>query len=81
MPYYLETVLVERTTSLFVFYVYAHDILLICIWQNTNPKYPTAIVTPDQEAQVAVALRTLLDNNGFHGVKIVGYVCSYPRCV
>jgi hypothetical protein len=40
--------------------------------QNANPTYPTAIVTADQEAQVAMALRTLLDNNGFSGVKIVG---------
>ncbi|KAF9514583.1 glycoside hydrolase family 30 protein [Hydnum rufescens UP504] len=40
--------------------------------QNVNPTYPTAIVTADQEAQVAMALRALLDKNGFSGVKIIG---------
>ncbi|GJE98275.1 glycoside hydrolase family 30 protein [Phanerochaete sordida] len=41
--------------------------------ENSNPSYPTAIVTATQEAQVATALRTLMNNNGFSGTRIVGY--------
>ncbi|KAL1725970.1 glycoside hydrolase family 30 protein [Schizophyllum commune] len=41
--------------------------------QNSNPTYPTAVFTPAQEAQVGNALRALMDNNGFGGVKLVGY--------
>lgn len=41
--------------------------------QNSNPTYPTALVTVAQEAQIGNALRTLLNNNGFSGVKIIGY--------
>ncbi|KAL1740014.1 glycoside hydrolase family 30 protein [Schizophyllum fasciatum] len=41
--------------------------------QNSNPTYPTAILTPAQEAQIGSALRTLMNNNGFGGVKLVGY--------
>jgi O-glycosyl hydrolase len=40
---------------------------------NNNPTYPTAVFTASQEAQVAVALRSLLDANGLSGVKIIGY--------
>lgn len=42
--------------------------------KNFSPTYPTALVSASQEAQVAAALRTLLDNNGFSAVKIVGCV-------
>ncbi|PSR70551.1 hypothetical protein PHLCEN_2v13590 [Hermanssonia centrifuga] len=41
--------------------------------ENSNPTYPTCIVTATQEAQIATALRTLMNNNGFSGVKIIGY--------
>lgn len=40
---------------------------------NSNPTYPTALVSVAQEAQIGTALRTLLNNNGFSGVKIIGY--------
>lgn len=39
---------------------------------NDNGSYPTSKWTPEQEAAVAVALRALLNNNGFSGVKIMG---------
>ncbi|GJJ08145.1 hypothetical protein Clacol_002353 [Clathrus columnatus] len=41
--------------------------------QNSNPTYPTALVNVSLEAQVGLQLRTLLNNNGFSNVKIVGY--------
>ena len=41
--------------------------------ENSNPTYPTAIVTATQEAQVATALRTLMNNNGFSGTRIIGF--------
>ena len=41
--------------------------------ENSNPTYPTAIVTASQEAQIATALRTLMNNNGFSGTRIIGY--------
>jgi hypothetical protein len=41
--------------------------------ENSNPSYPTAIVTAAQEAQVATALRTLMNNNGFSGTRIIAY--------
>ena len=40
--------------------------------QNSNPTYSTAVFTPAQEAQVGNALRSLMNNNGFGGVKIIG---------
>jgi hypothetical protein len=40
--------------------------------KNSKPTYPTVLVCACQEAQVAVALRTLLDNNGFSVEKIIG---------
>ncbi|GLB44591.1 putative glycosyl hydrolase 30 family protein [Lyophyllum shimeji] len=41
--------------------------------QNVNPTYPTAKLTPAQEGQIGVALRKLMDANGFSGVKLIGY--------
>lgn len=41
--------------------------------QNSNPTYPSALITVSQEAQIGTALRTLLNNNGFSGVRIIGY--------
>ncbi|KDQ09357.1 glycoside hydrolase family 30 protein [Botryobasidium botryosum FD-172 SS1] len=41
--------------------------------ENSNPTYPTALVAPDVAALVGNALRTLLNNNGFSRVKIIGY--------
>jgi hypothetical protein len=41
--------------------------------QNSNPTYPTAKFTYQQEGQVATALRSLLDSNGYTSVRIVGY--------
>lgn len=41
--------------------------------QNSNPTYPTSTLTPAHEAQIGKALRTLMNNNGFSGVKLVGY--------
>ena len=53
---------------------------------NSNPTYPTCSFTAAQEAAVAKALRTLLNNNGFSAVKIVGYEhnwdnTAYPKTV
>ncbi|KAI0769030.1 glycoside hydrolase [Trametes elegans] len=41
--------------------------------ENYNPTYPTCVMTAAQEADIAKALRTLMNNNGFSGVKIIGY--------
>ncbi|KAF7304080.1 Glycoside hydrolase family 30 protein [Mycena indigotica] len=41
--------------------------------ENSNPTYPTCTWTPAQEGQVGAALRTLLNNNGLSGVKLIGY--------
>ncbi|OJT08110.1 Endo-1,6-beta-D-glucanase [Trametes pubescens] len=41
--------------------------------ENYNPTYPTCVFTAAQEAQVAKTLRTLMNNNGFSGTKIIGY--------
>ncbi|KAG6908879.1 hypothetical protein DXG01_002953 [Tephrocybe rancida] len=41
--------------------------------QNSNPTYPTSTLTPAVEGQIGTGLRTLLNNNGLSGVKIVGY--------
>ncbi|KIY71901.1 glycoside hydrolase family 30 protein [Cylindrobasidium torrendii FP15055 ss-10] len=52
--------------------------------QNDNPTYPTSTLTPATEAQIGIALRSLMDNNGFGGVKLIGYehnwdnAASYP---
>ena len=41
--------------------------------QHSDSSYPTMLLSVSQEAIVGVALRRLLDNNGFSCVKIVGY--------
>ncbi|KAF8064208.1 glycoside hydrolase [Lyophyllum atratum] len=41
--------------------------------QNVNPTYPTAKLTPAQEGQIGNALRSLMNANGFSGVKLIGY--------
>ncbi|KAJ7871665.1 glucan endo-1,6-beta-glucosidase [Mycena olivaceomarginata] len=41
--------------------------------ENSNPTYPTCTMTPAVEGQIGAALRTLLNNNGLSGVKLVGY--------
>ncbi|TBU27192.1 glycoside hydrolase [Dichomitus squalens] len=41
--------------------------------ENSNPTYPTCKVSASQEAQIGIALRSLMDSNGFSGVKIIGY--------
>ncbi|PIL22448.1 hypothetical protein GSI_15136 [Ganoderma sinense ZZ0214-1] len=41
--------------------------------ENSNPTYPTCKVSASQEAAIGIALRSLMDNNGFSGTKIVGY--------
>ena len=41
--------------------------------QHSDGSYPTMLLSVSQEAAVGVALQRLLDNNGFSGVKIVGY--------
>ncbi|TEB21233.1 glycoside hydrolase [Coprinellus micaceus] len=52
--------------------------------QNSNPTYPTCLMSPDLEARIVLNLRDLLDSNGLGNVKIVGYehnwdhATSYP---
>lgn len=41
--------------------------------ENSDPTYPTCIFTPTQEANVGIALRPLMDDNGFGGTRIVAY--------
>ncbi|KAH9847929.1 glycoside hydrolase [Lenzites betulinus] len=41
--------------------------------ENSNPTYPTCKISASQEAQIGTALRTLMNSNGFSGVRIVGY--------
>ncbi|KAF8588225.1 glycoside hydrolase family 30 protein [Ramaria rubella] len=41
--------------------------------QNSNPTYPSALVSASTEAQIGQQLRTLLNNNGLSSVKIIGY--------
>jgi O-glycosyl hydrolase len=41
--------------------------------QNSQASYPTMLLPVSQAAAVGVALRALLDSNGFSGVKIIGY--------
>ncbi|RXW18288.1 hypothetical protein EST38_g7567 [Candolleomyces aberdarensis] len=41
--------------------------------QNSNPTYPTCLMTPDVEAGIVVALRNALDSTGLGRIKIVGY--------
>ncbi|KAL0564533.1 hypothetical protein V5O48_017513 [Marasmius crinis-equi] len=41
--------------------------------QNSDSTYPTTTYTPQLEAQVGQALRSLLNNNALGGVKIIAY--------
>lgn len=41
--------------------------------QNSNPTYPTCIMTPDVEGQIGSDLQSLLKSSSLSGVKIVGY--------
>ncbi|ESK96732.1 glycoside hydrolase family 30 protein [Moniliophthora roreri MCA 2997] len=41
--------------------------------QNNNPTYPTSTYSPQLEAQVGSALRSLMNSNGLGSVKLIGY--------
>jgi len=41
--------------------------------ENSNDSYPTCDMPVGVEAQIATALRQLLDNGGYSSVKIIGY--------
>ncbi|KAJ7873048.1 glycoside hydrolase [Mycena olivaceomarginata] len=41
--------------------------------QNSKTSYPTTSMTVAVHAQVGIALRTLMNNNGFSTVKLIGY--------
>ncbi|KAG1839309.1 glycoside hydrolase family 30 protein [Suillus subalutaceus] len=41
--------------------------------ENSDTTYPTCDMPVATEAQIGLALRTLLNNDGFSGVKIIGY--------
>ncbi|OAX37370.1 glycoside hydrolase family 30 protein [Rhizopogon vinicolor AM-OR11-026] len=41
--------------------------------ENSDSTYPSCDMPVTTEAQIGLALSTLLDNNGFSGVKIIGY--------
>ncbi|KZP07267.1 glycoside hydrolase family 30 protein [Athelia psychrophila] len=41
--------------------------------ENSNPTYPSANILVAQEAQIGLALRPLMNNNGFSAVKLVGF--------
>ncbi|KAK0463046.1 glucan endo-1,6-beta-glucosidase [Desarmillaria tabescens] len=41
--------------------------------ENSNPTYPTCTMPVSVEAQIGTALRTLMNNNGFSSVKLIGY--------
>ncbi|KAJ7438487.1 glycoside hydrolase family 30 protein, partial [Mycena latifolia] len=41
--------------------------------QYSDTSYPSTTVPAATEATIALALRTLMNNNGFSGVKIIGY--------
>jgi O-glycosyl hydrolase len=52
--------------------------------ENNNPTYPTCVYSASQNAQIAGALKTLLNNNGLGSVKVLAYehnwdhASSYP---
>ena len=50
-----------------------NDTLLQNEPENSDSTYPTCKVSSSQEAQIASALRTLMNNNGFSNTKIIGY--------
>lgn len=41
--------------------------------ENSNPTYPSCSMPVSVEAQIGIALRSLMDSNGFSSTKIVGY--------
>ncbi len=41
--------------------------------ENSNPTYPTCSMSVAVEAQIGAALRTLMNNNGFSSVKLIGF--------
>ncbi|KAJ8461900.1 hypothetical protein ONZ51_g11249 [Trametes cubensis] len=41
--------------------------------ENSNPTYPTCKISASQEAQIGSTLRSLMNSNGFSGVRIIGY--------
>lgn len=40
---------------------------------NSNPTYPTCLMTPDDEGQIGVQLRSLLNGAGLGNTKIIGF--------
>ncbi|EED83900.1 hypothetical protein POSPLDRAFT_134943 [Postia placenta Mad-698-R] len=40
---------------------------------NSNPSYPTNLIDPFWESQVATKLRSLMNSNGFSGTDIIGF--------
>ncbi|KAF8335211.1 glycoside hydrolase family 30 protein [Amanita rubescens] len=49
--------------------------------QNSNPTYPTCTISPNVEALLGNALRSLLNNNGLASVKIVAYEHNWNDAV
>ncbi|KAH7929968.1 glycoside hydrolase family 30 protein [Leucogyrophana mollusca] len=41
--------------------------------ENSNPTYPTCTMPVATHAQIGLALRTLMNNNGFSSTKLIGY--------
>ncbi|KAG8215401.1 glycoside hydrolase superfamily [Butyriboletus roseoflavus] len=41
--------------------------------ENSNPTYPSCSMPVSIEAQIGIALRNLMDSNGFSSTKIIGY--------
>ncbi|KIJ64292.1 glycoside hydrolase family 30 protein [Hydnomerulius pinastri MD-312] len=41
--------------------------------ENSNPTYPSCSMPVATEAQIGLALRSLMDSNGFQNTKIIGY--------
>lgn len=41
--------------------------------ENSNPTYPSCLMTPAVMAQIGTSLRSLLNNNGLSGVKVYGF--------
>ncbi|PIL22419.1 hypothetical protein GSI_15107 [Ganoderma sinense ZZ0214-1] len=41
--------------------------------ENSNPTYPTCLISASQEAQIGTTLRSLMNSNGFSNTKIIGF--------
>lgn len=41
--------------------------------ENSNPTYPSCSMPVSVEAKLGIALRSLMDSNGFSSTKIIGY--------